>query len=474
MARENQGLQIALIVFVMLTIILGVTTYLFFRQYEEADIKAKNNATERDKKATLAVKNEDDANELKRLIGVAKTEKVDAITTTIFSEDMKKFGGSYPEDVRFYRPLLEKMQKTINEKNVEVTKITAESESLKAKILALEASKQPQIDEFKQAAEKAGTDLADERSKFEKDVASVRQQETKLKGDLENVRKDSAAALSKVDAQIQAATIRNQKLVGINKNQSEKLEQLTSQKFDNPEGEIRWVNQRLGTVWINLGRADALTRQVTFSVYPANVSDAAATGGKKGSIEVTQILGDHLAEARLYDDKLSDPLMPGDKIFTPIWTPGEKRHFALAGLVDLDGSGKNSIRTVVDLITMNGGVVDSYVDEKGKKIGEITVNTRYLVLGEAPNEKGQSAAIKAFSELRGDADRLGVQKIQLSDLLERMGWKNQTAVVHYGRGSNPKDFAAKPDEGVQQKSIGNVTDIFQRRQPPAQQPSSAY
>ena len=31
MARENQGLQIALIVFVMLTIILGVTTYLFFR-----------------------------------------------------------------------------------------------------------------------------------------------------------------------------------------------------------------------------------------------------------------------------------------------------------------------------------------------------------------------------------------------------------------------------------------------------------
>ena len=32
MARENQGLQIALIIFVMLTIILGVTTYLFFRQ----------------------------------------------------------------------------------------------------------------------------------------------------------------------------------------------------------------------------------------------------------------------------------------------------------------------------------------------------------------------------------------------------------------------------------------------------------
>ena len=42
MARENQGLQIALIIFVILTIILGVTTFLFFRQYEEATAKAED------------------------------------------------------------------------------------------------------------------------------------------------------------------------------------------------------------------------------------------------------------------------------------------------------------------------------------------------------------------------------------------------------------------------------------------------
>jgi hypothetical protein len=32
-ARENQGLQIALIVFVMLTIILSVTTFIFYNNY---------------------------------------------------------------------------------------------------------------------------------------------------------------------------------------------------------------------------------------------------------------------------------------------------------------------------------------------------------------------------------------------------------------------------------------------------------
>ena len=35
-ARENQGLQIALIIFVMLTIILSVTTFLFYRNFKGA------------------------------------------------------------------------------------------------------------------------------------------------------------------------------------------------------------------------------------------------------------------------------------------------------------------------------------------------------------------------------------------------------------------------------------------------------
>ncbi len=34
-ARENQGLQIALIIFVMLTIVLSVTTYIFFDNYKK-------------------------------------------------------------------------------------------------------------------------------------------------------------------------------------------------------------------------------------------------------------------------------------------------------------------------------------------------------------------------------------------------------------------------------------------------------
>ena len=166
MARENQGLQIALIIFVMLTIILGVTTYLFFRQYEEADIKAKNNEAERNKAAMQARDNEGYMDELKRLIGVAKTEKMDSVTNTIFNEDMKKFGGSYPEEARFYRPLLEKMAKTIDETNAKLDLADKKVKKLEADFAVREANKQPQIDKFEKAAEEAGKDLAGEREKF--------------------------------------------------------------------------------------------------------------------------------------------------------------------------------------------------------------------------------------------------------------------------------------------------------------------
>jgi hypothetical protein len=243
---------------------------------------------------------------------------------------------------------------------------------------------------------------------------------------------------------------------------------VTAQKFDVPEGEIRWVKQRTGTVWIDLGRADSLQRQVTFSVYPADTTDLSA-GSKKGSIEVTQVLGDHLAEARVVDDKLVDPIISGDKIFTPVWAPGEKRHFALVGFMDLDGDGRSDLQTVVRLITMNGGVVDSYIDEKGKRVGEMSVNTRYLVMGDAPTDKGQTDVIAEFSKMRAEAQRLGVQQVQLVDLLQRMGWKNQTPVIRFGRGANPKDFAPKADEGAQRKAPGNV---FKPRQPPAGAPAA--
>jgi hypothetical protein len=290
---------------------------------------------------------------------------------------------------------------------------------------------------------------------------------------LQAARKEAKEMVDKVTANLQTANSLIGKLKDLVTDQSDKLTRLTSDKVGTPNGEITWVNQRNATVWINLGRADSLTRQVNFSVYPVDVTDMTAKGAKKASIEVTQILGDHLSEARVLDDDISNPIIPGDKIFTPLWNPGEKRHFALAGLMDVDGDGRSDLQTVLNLIAVNGGVVDCYITDAGKMVGQITVNTNCLILGEAPTEKGDPRQLAAFTKIGGDADQLRLPRIQLDDLLQRMGWKNMSPVVQFGHGANPKDFRAKPEAGAPKKSTGNVSDVFKKRQPP-KAPATAY
>lgn len=469
MARENQGLQIALIVFVMLTIVLGVTTYLFFRQYEEADTRAQANLDKGQENARLATKNGEEASTLRRMLGVAETDEIE----TTFKDDMSKYAAGYPEDVRAYRPLMEKMAATIDEKNTALALADAKIQKLEDEFQVREANKQPQLDDFKQAREQASADLASERSKFNVDRKRVTDEAARLQANLQNADKKAADAVAEVSAKRKEAEARAENLVKINKRLADEHEVLTSQKFEVPDGEIRWVNQRTGTVWINLGRADELQPQVTFGVYPSDITDM-STGGKKANIEVTQVLGEHLAEAHVFDDDLIDPITPGDKIYTPIWMPGTKRHFALAGFVDLDEDGKSDMQVATELVAMNGGVVDCYVDDEGKRIGKMNVNTRYLVVGEKPTERSLPALTSAFSKMTEDAEQLGVQTIQLADLLQRMGWKNHTPIVRFGKGANPKDFRPKPAEGVQRKSTGTVSDVFKSRVPPARIPTSAY
>ena len=72
------------------------------------------------------------------------------------------------------------------------------------------------------------------------------------------------------------------------------------------------VDQRNRTVWINLGRADALMRQVTFSVYPADTTDMTAKG-KKGTSRSRKFFDEHLSEARILDDDISTPSCPATR-----------------------------------------------------------------------------------------------------------------------------------------------------------------
>ena len=50
MARDNQGLQIALIIFVTLAVILGATTWYFFQKSTETETKYKTAVEEKEER----------------------------------------------------------------------------------------------------------------------------------------------------------------------------------------------------------------------------------------------------------------------------------------------------------------------------------------------------------------------------------------------------------------------------------------
>lgn len=469
MARENQGLQIALIAFVTLTIILSVTTYLGFKNYSD-EFKAKETALQAGSKADLQnTVHQDHIKRLKKCIGAADTDQVDAIEAT-FQEDMKKYGVGYPEDSLFYHKILDKLCKTIDEKNADLAAEKARIPEVQDDYKKQLSQKEAQLAKFDAERKKANDDLAAEQEKFRGDRQRTNDDKSKLHEDLVASRKEAKESLDKANGDLVSANGVVKRLKERVTQQGEKIVGYESDKVGVPSGEITWVSQRNSAVWINLGSSDSLTRQVSFSVFPPDVTTMTDKGAKKAKIEVTQIRGPHLSECRVVDDDPNNPIVPGDKIFTALWNPGGKRHLALAGLMDIDGDGRSDLQTVLNLIKVNGGVVDAYINDAGKTVGQISINTSCLILGDAPTERSTSAQRDSFTQLQKDADELRLEKMQLAELLQRMGWKNTAPVIRYGRGINPKDFRAKPDGGVVRKSTGESSDPFKKRQPP----KSAY
>src|SRR5580700_5491355 len=102
-ARENQGLQIALIIFVMLTILTVVSTYWFFSRYQEQLQKTAKATTDASSAMTDKDKAVKEKGDLLVFFGAAPTDSVpDTITAAKAKIDsFAQFGfAQLPEDAR--------------------------------------------------------------------------------------------------------------------------------------------------------------------------------------------------------------------------------------------------------------------------------------------------------------------------------------------------------------------------------------
>ena len=461
-SSENQGLQIALIIFVMLTILLSVTTFMFFREYTDADLRSRNdakNATDQTQAARQAVT---DLHDLQKIIGVAETASV-ADVKTAHEEDMKKYATTAPEESKYYRPALEFLANTLNEKTAELVTARATIQEEQDKREAVEKAKQVQVAAAEENARKAEADLASAKKAFEGERKKMLEDNADLKDQLKQ-KNDALTELADKDKkQIDELAVDNRKLQTANESLNVKLVEVDpTSGFEVPDGKIVWVDQRSRTAYINVGRADGLRRQTMFSVVSGN-EEVGSEQRTKGRLEVTEVLQAHFAECRIIEDKLTDPMVEGDKIYTPLWHPGRAESFGIIGKIDLENDGVDDREMVRDLVRLNGGRIDAEDTPEGKQVGELTINTRYLVLGVAPDDA--EIAKKAYTKLLTDARRLGVREISVSKFLDQVGWKNQKQTLVFGRRGNANDVPPSQPDGGRPRSTGQVGGQFQIRRP---------
>ena len=462
MARESQGLQVLLIVFVMLAVVLGVTTYLYNKQAFEAT----KHVSDADQKVKDAAKEKDAIDKkyarLREIIGYRDWE-LDQIEKK-FDED-QQMAGAAPKaaegdqkqpTVMGYSQMLAGACKTIDDRTAELKESKNQWTDLNTRFGIREAASKDAV----AILDKGSSEMKDRIAKIETDYTT---HQTAMKADEDRNDKAMKDAKEKAtQAQLIAADeVKNAKVV-VAKAEAEKadvigkLRDQDRQEMTTPSGEITWVSLPNKTVWINRGRADSLQRQTRFTVYSGE-SPNSATAVKKGIVEVTRIVADHQAECRIVDDKLTDPMMSGDKVFTALWSPGQQNHFALTGIMNLDGDGHNQMNAAIALIKDSGGVVDCWLDEQGRRQGQITGNTQYYVEGDPP-DKGSQETVKNHGDILRDAERNHLHKWSLSDFKQKMNYQKTSSVEHFGSSASPVDADAARAAKARAKAASKAED----------------
>ncbi|MCA9246744.1 MAG: hypothetical protein KDA42_06500 [Planctomycetales bacterium] len=433
--REFRAQQAALIIFATLNIVLGATCFWLYPEYQYARKTAAAEAAVAAKQVEITRQAQAEIDQLKQIIGHAALAPIDEIESAHRQDSALVVSNGAEAVLRPYRRLVEALW------------ITARS------VLAREKAAREQVDQLAGALSTMeeghrlvesrfdeNTHALEERLRAERDdfaaARSRHEHQTRELGQL--VDEKSRAVIEWQESYRQMERRLARQLASLQHDYNrvvEKIRDFENVEFEKPDGRVSASDPHSDRIVIDLGSEDLLRVGISFAVFPPG--DGRLGTHRKGTIEVTKILAEHVAEARVVNDSLTDPILSGDLIYTPLWQPGQRRHFALVGPLDIDADGRDDRDLVARLIERSGGVIDEELTAAGDRQGGMTIDTRFLVIGRVPSE---SNARREFMETYGQmierADQLAVERISLTKLLDLVGYRTQSRASSPRRQSN--------------------------------------
>ena len=469
-ANESQGLKIAVVVFVTLSVILAVSTYFSYRFYSEADaLRAKAEAD----KSVLTKANSDaltSVESLRKDIGV-RAEDADAIKTEIKNE---------------YKKIDDEVKSLVDQVNVAVTKAQAagangpELEDAKSKVQQIAAAYRGELNKNFISALSRATDLLKNLALLTNQLAlnyddvkrglvganGVNQQKLAVsetsfntsKADLEAEQKkhveERQSLLTKVDqyqtdrAKLETevanltAKIRQQeedsskKLALAQQNLREVRDRVErkEQVLDRPDGKVTYVDYNRTELHANVTRSQGARPQMQFSIFDST-SPGLPTDKPKGTVTLISV-GEQFSIAKI--EKTNDSINPirvGDYVYSAAWSPNEPMRFALIGKIDVNRDGRDDRNDLKRMIEAAGGIVDYDLPppEVGKESGKLTGRDSWYVIDEriafqevytpkAVTANETAEGLKKQSEAIREARLNGVRPMPIERLLPFLGY----------------------------------------------------
>jgi hypothetical protein len=481
-ARQNQGQLITIIVLSLLSVILGVCTFLGFSgSAENANLKNAAQADlrkEQERSSALqsyvsvlkaAIGIEGTAAEARDLVNSIKGKNIADLsadvdkTMAVYQQDMLRSQSPDAKDLS-YKRLLDDFVTALADQHNRIDTIVSQKDTVQ---IELNTAKTKFAEEV--AALNATIAETQAQLKAQQDLAAEEQQ--KLNAQLEEVKSQFVAVSNKLREEQQGRQTQVTELTnsidGLTKDNqalNQEIRQMTRVNTDIPDGLIAAVSPATDNVYINLGSADGLRTKQRFVVYDRSDTIFEKYLGK-AYIEVTDVQGPNRSQARVIplpavedvlqaidldrtnglitDDQASNtrirylnlrknvnPILTGDRIISDVWDPGYAVSVALAGNIDVDGDGISDLAIVESRIEQNGGKVVAKHDLTGNKVGEIDISTRYIVVGDPPAEP---AAMAVYSEMLRESEQNNVQQISVRELYNALGFQGEAKTEHMGR-----------------------------------------
>jgi hypothetical protein len=463
--ESKQGLVITLVFFILMTLGLGVSTYFGFAEQEKLTQAAKKAGDEKKliqderdwykAQAMLYRSYMGQAETLdgKDLLGTLKTQidqgTMAAAKTAKDREDVMKvlkaaeqrFGwnGNQPKDTyeSQYNDLKTKYD-AVAKQNEGLVKANEDAKkALQTKDEELTAANDNYVKNLKDQSAKA----KEEQEGLQKQLEDNRNKITTLAGELEKVRTadadDKKTLVKQIEGQKKELGKANERIASQQQTiESQEAKTTIAPASMRTDWKIVRMDRRGVNPYINLGSADRVKPQLTFTIHGVGL-DGRPNPQPKGTLEVLSVIGAHLSQARVTSVKDPDrrPILEGDVLYNASWNPTIKKHVALAGIMDITGDGRDSLKEFMRNLERQNIVVDAYLDPKDGTVkppgGGITLRTDYLIMGESQAfsatgraDKGENEAQKAGREkMQADAKKNGVKVVPLHQYLEMIGYR---------------------------------------------------